>query len=133
MRRPETDAAEEVGVGIMSVRSKEMFMRFEKFTISSSLPGLLDRLRKCCAKVHCRFLAVYFVSEFEPWRGSNDDRQILPWCPLKEANTHLTEAIEPGKAGHADTALTHLNAVSPPPSSVGVYKQGGEKPLPVSA
>ena len=35
----------------MSVRSKEMFMRFEKFSISSILPGLLDRLRKCCAKV----------------------------------------------------------------------------------
>ena len=52
------------GVRIVSVRSKEMFMRFEKFSISSSLPGLLDRLRKCCAKVHCRFLAVYFVSEF---------------------------------------------------------------------
>jgi len=48
----------------MSVRSKEMFMRFEKFSISSSLPGLLDRLRKCCAKVHCGFLAVYLVSEF---------------------------------------------------------------------
>ena len=64
VRRPETDTAVEVGVGIMSVRSKEMFMRFEKFSISSSLPGLLDRLRKCCAKVHCGFLAVYLVSEF---------------------------------------------------------------------
>jgi len=49
---------------VVSIRSKEMFMRFEKFSISSSLPGLLDRLRKCCAKVHCRFLVVYFVSEF---------------------------------------------------------------------
>jgi hypothetical protein len=52
---------------------------------------------------------------------------------LKEANTHLTEAIEHGKASHADTALTHLNAVSTPPSSVGVSKQAGEKILPVSA
>ncbi len=52
------------GVGIVPVRSKEMFMRFEKFSISSSPPGLLDRLRKCCAKVHCRFPTVYFVSEF---------------------------------------------------------------------
>ena len=43
----------------MSVLSKEMFMRFDKFSISRSLPGLLDRLRKCCAKAHCRFLAVY--------------------------------------------------------------------------
>jgi hypothetical protein len=49
------------GVGIVSVRSKEMFMRFEKFSVSSSLPGLLDRLRKCCAKVRCRFPTVYFV------------------------------------------------------------------------
>ena len=50
----------------------------------------------------------------------------------KESVTHLTEAIEDGKAGHAHTALTHLNAVSTLPSSVGLYERVGEKTLPVS-
>ena len=44
----------------------------------------------------------------------------------KESVTHLTEAIEDGKAGHAHTALTHLNAVSTLPSSVRTG--GGENP-----
>ena len=52
------------GVGIASVRSKEMFMGFRKSSVSSSLPGLLDRLRKRCVTVNLRFPTVFFGSEF---------------------------------------------------------------------
>ena len=82
----------------MSVRSKEPFMRFEKFSISSSLPGLLERLWKCCAKVHCRFLAVYFVSEFLPSFYDGLHRLDRKSLTLKYVQERLNESTNEIKA-----------------------------------
>ena len=132
------------GVGIASVRSKEMFMAFRKSSVSSSPPGLLDRLRKRCVTVNLRFPTVFFGSEFKPGTGGKADQKILPWCPHSVCAWSVRECahaerpavprrkrhgchrggeasgVDHGKQGHSEALVTHAQ------KSLNFAERGGK-------
>ena len=103
MCRPETDAAVEVESGL-SVRSKEIFMRFEKFSISSSLSRRPGRLRKCCAKV--------LGGCVQTGRGEN----LARFCMKRSASlvrwVSLSDPRFSGDTKYLDAATRHTGSIT---------------------
>jgi len=121
-------------------------MCLRKFSIPSSLPGLLDRLGKCCVKVNLKdflqaFSAVNSNHEGETKMISKFFRSALilvalgsfisapmlyaqpsPAGNVQDAITHAKEAVAHGKEGHADALVTHAE------KSRNHAERGGKNP-----